>query len=82
LVSREERKGAKTGAFAGCAREGYEAGMQSEKSLFDSPEAEARSEARAKADVRAGRLISHEAVRRWVSSWGSARRLPRPRVGG
>jgi predicted transcriptional regulator len=55
--------------------------MKSEKSLFDSPEAEARSEARAEADVRAGRLISHEAVRRWLSSWGSAKRLPRPRVG-
>jgi len=35
-VSREEREGAKTGAFAGRAREGYEAGMQSEKTLFDS----------------------------------------------
>ena len=39
--------------------------MKSEKSLFNSPEAEAKSEARAEADVRAGRLISHEAVRRW-----------------
>ena len=55
--------------------------MESEKSLFDSPEAEARSEARAQADVRAGRLISHQAVRRWLSSWGGAKRLPRPRVG-
>lgn len=55
--------------------------MKSEKSLFDSPEAEAKSEARAEADVKDGRLISHEAVRRWLSSWGSAKRLPRPRVG-
>jgi predicted transcriptional regulator len=55
--------------------------MKSEKRLFDSPEAEAKSEARAEADVKAGRLISHEAVRRWLSSWGSAKRLPRPRVG-
>ena len=55
--------------------------MESEKSLFDSAEAEARSEARAEADVRAGRMISHKAVRRWLSSWGSAKRLPRPRVG-
>jgi hypothetical protein len=51
--------------------------MTVEKGLFDSPEAEARAEA----DVRAGRLISHEAVRRWLSSWGSAKRLPRPRPG-
>jgi predicted transcriptional regulator len=50
--------------------------MTVEKSLFDSPEAEARAEA----DVEAGRLISHNAVRRWLSSWGSAKRLPRPRL--
>ena len=55
--------------------------MTVEKNLFDSPEAEARSEARAEADVEAGRLISHNAVRRWLSSWGSVKRLPRPRVG-
>ena len=52
--------------------------MAAEKSLFESPEAEAHSEARAEADVRAGRLVSHEIVRRWLSSWGSANRLPRP----
>ena len=55
--------------------------MKSEKSLFNSPEAEAKSEARAEADARASRVISHEAVKRWLSSWGSAKRLPRPRVG-
>lgn len=55
--------------------------MKTERSLFDSPEAEAKAEARAEADVKAGRVISHEAVRRWLASWGSAKRLPRPRVG-
>jgi len=55
--------------------------MKSEKSLFDSPDAEAKSEARAEADVEAGRLISHEAVRRWLSSWGTPKRLPSPRIG-
>lgn len=59
----------------------YEAIMSAQKSLFDSPEAEAKSEARAEADVEAGRLISHAAVRRWLGSWGSAKRLPRPRIG-
>ncbi len=54
--------------------------MTADKCLLDSPEAEARSEARAEADVQAGRLISHEAVRRWLSSWGSVNRLPRPRI--
>jgi hypothetical protein len=61
--------------------EGYIGRMTVEKSLFDSPEAEAKSEARAEADVKAGRVISHEAVRRWLSSWGSSKRLPRPRPG-
>jgi predicted transcriptional regulator len=55
--------------------------MGTEHSLFDSPEAEARSEARAEADVRAGRLVPHEKVRRWLASWGGAKRLPRPRSG-
>jgi len=67
--------------FAPSARNAMLRPMKSEKSLFDSPEAEAKSEARAEADVKAGRVISHEAVRRWLSSWGSAKRLPRPRVG-
>jgi hypothetical protein len=55
--------------------------MSAQKSLFDSPGAEAKAEARADADVAAGRLISHGAVRQWLQSWGSAKRLPRPRVG-
>jgi predicted transcriptional regulator len=57
--------------------------MGTEKGLFDTPdtEAEARSDARAEADVKAGRLISHEAVKSWLRSWGSAKPLPRPRVG-
>ena len=55
--------------------------MKSDRSLFDSPEAEARSEARAEADIEAGRVISHGAVRRWLESWRGATRLPRPRAG-
>ena len=31
---------------------------------------------------RRGRLIGHDAVKRWLSSWGSAKPLPQPRVGG
>jgi len=57
--------------------------MTREKSLFDTndPVAEAAADARAEADVAAGRLISHAAVKRWIESWGSAKPLPRPRVG-
>ncbi|MBV9931761.1 MAG: CopG family transcriptional regulator [Alphaproteobacteria bacterium] len=57
--------------------------MKPERSLFDAadPNAEAEADARADADVEAGRLISHDAVRRWLSSWGTGRPKPRPRVG-
>ena len=57
--------------------------MNVEKSAFDpaDPEAERQADARAEADVREGRLISHGAVRRWLASWGSAKPLPRPRSG-
>ena len=54
-----------------------------ERSLFDRSDAaaEAAAEARAEADAAEGRTISHGAVRRWLASWGSGARLPRPRVG-
>lgn len=57
--------------------------MNSEKNLIDSlnGKSEAEADAQAEADVRAGRLISHSAVRRWLKSWGTANPLPRPRVG-
>lgn len=54
-----------------------------EKSLFDDsdPAAEAAANARAEADVKAGRLIGHNAVKRWVASWGTDKPLPRPKIG-
>ena len=57
--------------------------MTREKALFETsdPTAEADADARADADVRHGRLIGHDAVKRWLSSWGAAKPLPRPRVG-
>jgi len=57
--------------------------MKAERPLFETadPKAEAAADARAEADVRAGRLISHQAVRRWLTSWGSAKPTPRPRTG-
>lgn len=56
--------------------------MTREKALFETsdPAAEAAADARADADVRAGRLISHDAVQRWLASWGTKTLLPRPRV--
>jgi predicted transcriptional regulator len=57
--------------------------MTRERTLFETndPAAEAQADARAEEDVRQGRLISHDAVKRWLLSVGSEKRLPRPRVG-
>ena len=57
--------------------------MTREKSLFDEsdPAAEAAADARADADVKAGRLISHDAVKRWIGSWGTDKPLQRPKAG-
>lgn len=54
-----------------------------EQGLFDKVDtaAEAEADARAEADVAAGRLISHEAVRRWLLARAEGRSVPRPRVG-
>lgn len=58
--------------------------MANERSLLDERDAvaEAEAETRAEADVAEGRLISHTAVRRWLATWGTGARLPRPRVEG
>jgi predicted transcriptional regulator len=58
------------------------ADMHPKPTLFESvdPAAEAAADERAEADVAAGRLISHDAVKRWVASWGSDAPLPRPRL--
>jgi hypothetical protein len=57
--------------------------MKIEKTLFDhsDQQSEAKADARADEDVRTDRLISHDAVRRWLASWGSSKPLSRPRVG-
>lgn len=57
--------------------------MKSRPTLFEKLDSQRESEAdaRAEADVRKGRLIGHEAVKRWLSSWGTETRLPRPKIG-
>jgi predicted transcriptional regulator len=55
--------------------------MKHERSIFDDPDADAGSERRAEADIREGRVISNEAVIRWLKSWGTGKRLPKPRSG-
>jgi hypothetical protein len=54
-----------------------------EPGLFDEldEEAERLADERAEADVAAGRVISHEAMKRWLSSWGTDNPLPPPKCG-
>ncbi len=57
--------------------------MNRKSPLFESidPALEAEADRRAETDVQAGRLISHEAVKRWLSSWASGKPSPRPKAG-
>lgn len=51
--------------------------------LFDEigEDEEERLIAEADADIAAGRVISHEAVMRWIKSWGTPGELPPPQCG-
>ena len=57
--------------------------MTTEPSLFDEIDSavEDAADARAEADVAAGRTISHEAMKAWLLSWGGSDELPAPQVG-
>jgi hypothetical protein len=54
-----------------------------EPSILDEidEEAERLADERAEADYRAGRVISNEAVMRWLQSWGTDNELPPPECG-
>jgi len=66
-------------------------GVMDEQALFDpeepgifdalDEEAERVADAEAEADVAAGRVISHGAMKRWLSSWGTDKPLPPPECG-
>lgn len=51
--------------------------------VFDVPDAAADEAAmrRAEADFAAGRVISHDAMKRWLLSWGTDNPLPPPKCG-
>lgn len=57
--------------------------MKIEPSLFDEidDEVEAAADARAEADLAAGRLISQEAVSRWLASWAKGSPTAPPKSG-
>jgi len=52
-----------------------------EPSLFDQIDeaAEAAVDARAEADVAAGRVIPHSEMVAWLTSWGTTDEMPAPR---
>jgi predicted transcriptional regulator len=54
-----------------------------EPSIFDEPDLEAdeRAALEGAADIAAGRTISHEAMKRWLLSWGTDHELPPPECG-
>ena len=56
---------------------------EDEPSIFDQvdEEAERLADERAEADIAAGRVISHEAMMRWIKSWGTPDELPPPECG-
>ena len=49
--------------------------------LGDDPASEAAADARADADARAGRLVDHDAMKRWLRSWGTPNRAAKPTAG-
>lgn len=52
--------------------------MKHEPGIFDTRDdaAIAAADARAEADVAAGRVHSHEIVKEWLMTWGKPGRLP------
>ncbi|MCA1654092.1 MAG: antitoxin [Sphingomicrobium sp.] len=53
--------------------------MRHEAGIWDIAEAEAAADARAEADVRAGRVVPHQRVASWLKDLAEGRRTPRPR---
>jgi predicted transcriptional regulator len=54
--------------------------MKAERAIFDHIDryAEAVADARAEADIAAGRLIEHEKVAAWLAKWGTPDETPAP----
>ena len=56
---------------------------EDEPGIFDIADdaADEASTRRGEADIAAGRVVSHEAVVKWLKSWGTDNPLPRPKCG-
>jgi predicted transcriptional regulator len=58
----------------------YYRGVKAERAIFEriDLEAEAAADARAEADIKAGRVVDHGAVREWLGKWGTPDETPAP----
>lgn len=58
-------------------------GFEEEPGVFDiaDTDADERAALEGEADYAAGRVISHEAMKRWLLSWGTPEQLPPPKCG-
>jgi predicted transcriptional regulator len=54
--------------------------MNAERAIYEQQDldAEAASDARAEADIKAGRVVDHEDVAAWLATWGTPDEKPVP----
>nr|WP_299910761.1 antitoxin [Sphingomonas bacterium] len=54
--------------------------MKVERAIFEQtdPDAEAAADARADADIKAGRTVDHADVAAWLAKWGTPDEIPAP----
>ena len=57
--------------------------MKLERSIFDEIDldGDVAADAEGNSDIEAGRVISHDAMKAWLLSWGTAGELSPPKVG-
>lgn len=69
--------------FGGLALVVDSAAMKPEPSIFDAPNEDADEAAAREGedDLAHGRVISHDAMKAWLLSWGTPDELPPPAVG-
>lgn len=54
--------------------------MKAERAIFEQtdPDAETAADARADADIKAGRTVDHAEVVAWLAKWGTPEETPAP----
>jgi len=54
--------------------------VDTERAIFEriDPDAEVLADARAEAEIAAGRVVDHAEVAAWLATWGTPEELPAP----